>query len=31
MHPNAYTSMDYASQARVMDQFAGWLTESKKV
>ena len=31
VHPNAYTSMDYASQARVMDQFAGWLTESKKV
>lgn len=29
--PNAYTSMDYASQAKLMDQLAGWLTQSKKV
>ncbi|HMR21378.1 MAG TPA: ABC transporter substrate-binding protein [Micropruina sp.] len=29
--PNAYSSMDYSSQAKLMDQLAGWLTESKKV
>jgi iron-desferrioxamine transport system substrate-binding protein len=31
VHPNVYTSMDYSSQAKLMDQLATWLGQSKKV
>ncbi|MFT3969781.1 MAG: ABC transporter substrate-binding protein [Micropruina sp.] len=29
--PNAYTSMDYSSQGKLMDQLATWMSQSKKV
>ncbi|MFT4296417.1 MAG: ABC transporter substrate-binding protein [Micropruina sp.] len=29
--PNTYNSMDYSSQAKLMDQLSTWLSESKKV